>query len=127
MRAEGKAASEGNAAGVVGVVFCGGCNPQIDRKQILCQLYQMLPEDCRSTKNNGTGSWDLGIMLCGCAAACVDRPAMRDKAREWIVVAGSHLECQALAENQIPEVLAQTILDRLSEPRINNLAGLIRK
>lgn len=106
--------------GMIGVVFCGGCNPQIDRKQMLYPLYQVLPEDYCLVGNKETSKWELGIMLCGCASACVDRPAIRSRARHWIVVAGSQIECKAVTENRIPEVLALTVLAWLDQPQVKS-------
>ena len=68
------------------VKFCGGCNPVIDRGQL-----------ARSIRENLTGlvRWvsaeeetDLLLLICGCLTACAERPAVTEKAAEYLVIGG---------------------------------------
>ncbi|MDO8673578.1 MAG: hypothetical protein Q7O66_19390, partial [Dehalococcoidia bacterium] len=52
----------------VGVKFCGGCNPAIDRVRV----FQEIRDRANGLTFTGPGEKELGAVLfiCGCPAAC---------------------------------------------------------
>jgi hypothetical protein len=53
----------------VSIIFCGGCNPGIDRGSLAAELARRLAAmDCRLSYNDRTAN--LLIFLSGCAADC---------------------------------------------------------
>ena len=93
----------------IGVKYCGGCNPVIDRIKLIRETQKLLPTKYILTTDISTAPWNTGIMVCGCSTACVDKPQIRDLARHWLLVAGDSLDL-----NKIPEKeLAQTIRNKI--------------
>ncbi len=68
----------------MGVKFCGGCNPQIERTRFVDELKKKLPEDLCLTHSDNTEKWELGIMVCGCRW-----PAQTDRQHETFRSNGS--------------------------------------
>jgi 3-hydroxyacyl-[acyl-carrier-protein] dehydratase len=92
----------------IGIKYCGGCNPHIDRTKLVQQISKLLPEYIFTTQRSSP--WEIGIMVCGCPTACVDKPEFKNLAREWIVVAGNCVETERATE----EKLAEIVVDRIT-------------
>jgi len=93
----------------MGVKFCGGCNPQIERTRFVDELKKKLPEDLCLTHSDNTEKWELGIMVCGCPVACADRPATRNLSFEWIFVNGPAIDLELFSENELATIVALKI------------------
>ena len=95
-------------AKIIGVKYCGGCNPTIDRVRIVGEIQEMLPQEYTLTSDTNTAPWETGIMMCGCVSACIDKPEIRNLARHWIVVAGNNVDMLGVPEKEI----ARTIVEK---------------
>jgi hypothetical protein len=95
----------------VGVKYCGGCNPHIERSGFVDKLKEKFAGEgeLRLTICRGTGEWDLGILVCGCPVACADRPETRSRARKWIVVAGPNVDLESMPEEEMATAVALRI------------------
>jgi hypothetical protein len=93
----------------IGVKYCGGCNPAIDRSELVREIEKLLPRGFSLTTDQSSGPWDIGILVCGCPTACADKPEIRDVARRWIVVAGGLIDLDALPEAKMAEAVVQKI------------------
>ena len=51
----------------------------------------------------------VGILICGCKTACVDKTDVRGLARKWIVIAGNSVDL----DNEPEEVLADIVVRKL--------------
>lgn len=58
---------------VVGVRYCGGCNPRYDRVKAVKQLAEQCPD---ITFVPGSGEQDLVLLVCGCSAQCACREGL---------------------------------------------------
>jgi hypothetical protein len=76
----------------IGVKYCGGCNPQICRTELIEAISGLLSEDCSFETGLPSGQWDAAILVCGCTVACCDRPEIRNLARNWVLVSGLLLD-----------------------------------
>jgi hypothetical protein len=99
----------------IGVKFCGGCNPQIERSEFVERLRDELPDDLQPTADQSGDKWNLGILVCGCPVACADRPEVRDLAQSWIVVGGPMVEQKAVPEKELANVVALKIKEIFTE------------
>jgi len=99
---------------VIGVKFCGGCNPLVDRGKIFKQLKQELPSETELRLDAGK-PWDVGLMLCGCSNACSDDSEIRKLAPRWILVSGAMLDYFALEESQMVDAIVKKIQDIATE------------
>jgi len=91
----------------IGVKFCGGCNPQINRSRIYKELRQQFPERCGLIQSEPTDLWDVGILLCGCPVACADADEVRGKAHNWVLVGGNTVDYYPVDESRIVETILE--------------------
>ena len=52
---------------VIGIKYCGGCNPRYDRTAVAARLLQDLPGVRIVSAGNAP---DYVVVLCGCSSAC---------------------------------------------------------
>ncbi|MEN6461757.1 MAG: hypothetical protein ABFC94_10350 [Syntrophomonas sp.] len=99
----------------IGVKFCGGCNPQINRLIIIKELRSILPEDYELVTNLQEGAWEIGLLICGCPTACADRPEIHKMAHRWISVSGRMVDSMEVSENELSIVVAKKLFKLESE------------
>jgi len=95
--------------GLIGVKYCGGCNPHIDRSGLVKEIEKLLPPDCRLTTDRLSSGWEIAIFVCGCPIACADRPAVRHMSRHWIRVRGATVDLELVPEDEMAVVIARKI------------------
>ncbi|MDR7867008.1 MAG: hypothetical protein RIN56_09310 [Sporomusaceae bacterium] len=86
----------------VSIIFCGGCNPGIDRGRLAGELARRLAaERCEISYNRRDA--DLLIFLSGCTADCAraDAPA----GIPGIAVAAAAVDAVAVSEAEITDVV----------------------
>lgn len=93
----------------IGLKYCGGCNPQIDRTALASEIGSLLPPDCRLETVKPPYTLGIAIMICGCPTACADRPDIRGMARRWIRVAGDTIDCEPLPPKGLAARVAEII------------------
>ena len=94
---------------VIGVKYCGGCNPHIDRAKLALEIEKLLTPEYSLTTNLSSNPWDIGILICGCPTACVDKPDVRDLARKWIVIAGKSIDLDNMPEEKLVAIVVQKL------------------
>ena len=94
---------------LIGIKYCGGCNPHIDRIKLAQTISKKLSSEFILTENQTKEKWNVGILICGCLTACADKPEFKNLTRKWIVVAGNSVDL----ENAPEEKLADIIVDRI--------------
>lgn len=90
---------------LIGIKYCGGCNPHIDRTKLVQEIKKLLPPEFVFTKEKSSKTWDLGILICGCPTACADKPDFRNLARKWIVVAGNSVDLDKASEDKLADII----------------------
>jgi len=93
----------------MGIKFCGGCNPLIERSEVANELKSILPEGFTFDSDDPSRRWDIGILICGCPTACADRPEHRSLAAAWILVSGPMVDRHSVSVENI----ARSIVDKL--------------
>jgi|SRR5664280_496538 len=91
---------------VIGVKYCGGCNPHIDRTKLVREIGKLLPPECSLITDQSSNTWDVGILICGCPTSCADKPEFKNLARKWIVVAGSSVDLDNAPEEKLADIIA---------------------
>jgi hypothetical protein len=94
---------------VIGIKYCGGCNPHIDRKKLVQKISKLLPQEYIFTTHHSSNPWDLGILVCGCLTACADKPDFKNLARKWITVAGNSIDYNKAPEKELAAIVASKI------------------
>lgn len=54
---------------VVGIKYCGGCNPNYSRRSIVTRAQGEFPQ-IRFSPYDPAASYDLVVVICGCMAEC---------------------------------------------------------
>jgi hypothetical protein len=76
----------------VAIKYCGNCNPWVDLAQqgyeVERQLQALGVAVCRPDSED----LDLIVILNGCPRACADRPDVRQRAKNQVVLTGSTIE-----------------------------------
>jgi 3-hydroxyacyl-[acyl-carrier-protein] dehydratase len=93
---------------LTGIKYCGGCNPHIDRTKLVQKISKLLPPEYIFTTKQSS-PWDIGILVCGCPNACVDKPELKNLARQWIVVAGNSVDLNNVPEEKLAAIVARKI------------------
>jgi len=94
---------------LIGIKYCGGCNPLIDRARLVEEINKLLPSEFALAADESTNQCDLGILVCGCLTACADTPDFKNLARHWIVVAGNSVDHNAIPEAELAGIVVSKI------------------
>jgi hypothetical protein len=87
---------------LIGVKYCGGCNPRIDRAGLVREIEKLLPPDYRLTNDPSPFDlWETAILVCGCEVKCANRPYIRSLSRRWILVGGSTVDLDLVPEDKM--------------------------
>jgi len=93
----------------VGVKYCGGCNPHIDRTKLALDIIRRLPSNFALAHASSPEPWEVGLLICGCPAACADRPDVKTLAYRWITIAGNSTDGETCPEDQIADAVVKKI------------------
>jgi hypothetical protein len=93
----------------IGVKYCGGCNPRIERSRFVEELKKKLAGDLSLDIDCNREKWELGVLVCECPVACADRVETRSPALEWILVTGPKVDLEPTSENELATVVALKI------------------
>ena len=94
---------------MIGVKYCGGCNPHIDRSALVQEIERLLSPGWKMVADQPTNQWEKAILVCGCPVACADRPAIRNLARQWVLVSGPMIDLEYVPEDKMAAVIVQKI------------------
>ncbi|MFO7963447.1 MAG: hypothetical protein R6U50_05955 [Desulfobacterales bacterium] len=93
------------------LMYCGGCNPEIDRPGIVDALTKRLKAasiDIHVTSKEGPS--DIILLVNGCPHACREEELLRMPAHPpFLSVQGARLQHQPLPEKDIPDALFNEI------------------
>ena len=92
---------------LIGIKYCGGCNPHIDRAKLALEIEKLLPLEYSLTTDQTVNPWDIGILICGCPTACVDKTEFINLAHKWIIVAGSSVDLDNAPEEKLADIVAR--------------------
>ncbi len=96
----------------IGIRYCGGCNPQIDRSKVIRNLNKFLKKiglkvDFTTDKKRAT---DIVLLINGCMHACLQEEYLRSNYNyQHISVKGEMVDDQYIKEESIPELLINKI------------------
>jgi len=93
----------------IGIKYCGGCNPRIDRGELVRRLERLLPPGCLLVTGNSSEGQKIGVLVCGCPVACAARKSTGDIAARWLRVAGETLDLKHVPECSLAEAVAEKI------------------
>lgn len=92
---------------IVGVKFCGNCNPDIDSKALLARLKEEVREKVNLV-GHSSETKDLVLVLSGCPVDCAERP---DFSGPVVVVAGETVQLKKCPEKDLPQIVLEQIFE----------------
>jgi hypothetical protein len=100
----------------VGIRYCGGCNPEIDRTR----LVKRLQEETRNQRvdvaftTDRDRVTDITLLVNGCTHACLEEEFLQtENQKPYLSVKGEMVGDTYIAEKDIPAFLAQEIIGYL--------------
>ena len=101
----------------IGIRYCGGCNPQIDRSAIIKNLKESLKKIGREVyfTTDRQRAVDTILLINGCMHACLEEQYLREgNSPQYISIKGEMVDRQYVKEEHIPEFLSKTIANLLT-------------
>jgi hypothetical protein len=98
----------------IGLRYCGGCNPQIDRSKLIRNLKEGLKKiglqvDFTTDRERAV---DIVLLINGCMHACLEEECLRSGHNpKRITVRGEMVDDQHIEERSIPAFLSKKIMD----------------
>jgi hypothetical protein len=96
----------------VGVKFCGGCNPYINRKNVIDRVKELLVPDKYMFEYFNFDGCKMFLVINGCSLNC----AKFEKAANVITVAGFKVDGKLCTENELPIEVVKRFLAKVSDP-----------
>jgi len=96
-------------AKIIGVIYCGGCNPRIDRRCLAEEIEKRLPPGCRVSTDRATGPWEKAVLICGCPVACAEKPTLKRLARKWIRVGGTTIDLESVPAEYMADIIVKKL------------------
>ncbi len=93
----------------IGLKYCGGCNPVIDRSVLVQEIRKLLPLECKLVTEYSAVPYEKAVLICGCPTACADKPDLRPSAKRWIVISGTMVDLEVMPEEKMAEVIVEKI------------------
>jgi hypothetical protein len=96
----------------IGIRYCGGCNPQIDRSGVIRVLKEDLEKQGirASFSTDKLGSYDILLLMNGCMHACLEEAYLKEgHTSPYISIKGEMVDDSFIAEERIPESLVKKI------------------
>jgi 3-hydroxyacyl-[acyl-carrier-protein] dehydratase len=94
---------------IIGIKYCGGCNPLIDRPGLVREIEKLLHPGLRLITDMASAPWEIGILICGCPTACADRPEIGDISKRWIRVGGPIVGLDSMEEDKMAAAIVERI------------------
>jgi len=99
---------------LVGIRYCGGCNPQIDRSGVITRLKEAIQKrdmavDFTAERER---SVDIVLLVNGCIHACLEEAYLKEgHTTRFISVKGEMVDDLHMPEEAIPGFLIEKITD----------------
>jgi len=97
--------------------YCGGCNPEIDRRAVLKRLEDLFLSNNLKVEFdfNSNRNTDLTILLNGCPHACLEENNLDSAAMTpCFSIQGAMIDYQPVSEEELPLILYEKIIAILS-------------
>ena len=95
------------------IKYCGGCNPEIDRRAVVKRLEEFFLSnnlnvefDFNSNRNN-----DLLILVNGCPHACLEEDELNSSTTTpCFSIQGATIDYRPVTEEELPQILYEKII-----------------
>ena len=94
---------------LIGLKYCGGCNPGIDRTALVREIESLLPPEWKLETERQADPWEMGLLVCGCPVACANREEVKGLARHWVLISGPMVDLETVPEEEMAAVVVRKI------------------
>lgn len=102
------------------IKYCGGCNPVINRKEVVNEVLDCLRASTPVEITREAA--DAALVVCGCPVACAEYEDIKKQVNKVVLVAGNFLEHHQIPRDLIAAKACQ-ILKGEEGNEIGKLAG----
>jgi hypothetical protein len=97
----------------VGIRYCGGCNPAIDRLAVVNRLKSLAVSGGSVVRfKEAQEAVDAIVFVNGCSHACLEEEAAGEMVPWHVSIQGEHVDCRPVDEKRLAEVVWQKILQK---------------
>lgn len=96
--------------GLIGLKYCGGCNPVIDRAALVQEIEKLLSTGWKLVTERQADPWETALLVCGCPVACANREEVKGLARQWVLISGPMVDLQQVSEEEVAAVVSRKLL-----------------
>jgi len=104
---------------LVGIRYCGGCNPQIDRSGVITRLREAIKKKGMAVDFTAERERSVNIVLLvnGCIHACLEETYLKEgHTTRFISVKGEMVDSHYVKEDHIPDFLVDRIDNLYDSP-----------
>jgi hypothetical protein len=104
----------------IGLRYCGGCNPQIDRARAVRNLQEGLKQRDMAVAftTDRERTVDLVLLVNGCTHACLEEAYLKEGGNpRFISIKGEMVDSDYVREDRIPEIVVNKIAELYDPPR----------
>ncbi len=94
---------------LIGLKYCGGCNPVIDRPALVQEVEKLLPQGFKLSTGKPMEPWEKAVLVCGCPVACAYQPEVKVLAQEWILISGPMIDLETVPEEKMAPMIVRKI------------------
>ena len=103
----------------IGVRYCGGCNPQIDRSGVITKLKDAIEKRGMAVDFTAERERSVNIVLLvnGCIHACLEEAYLKEGgSTRFISIKGEMVDSDYVREDCIPEIVIKKITETMDSP-----------
>lgn len=100
----------------IGVKFCGGCNPYIDRKKLHDRVKELLPPGKFTFEYFDFHNCQMFLVINGCGLNC----AKFNQVSNVITVAGFQVNGKKYSEKELPHEVVKRLIATFADLNKNN-------
>lgn len=95
---------------LLAVAYCGGCNPDIDREELVRRLARETGLTVKSLRG-AERTADIILLVNGCPRGCLDPVLNPEPSGRIVVVAGLNINGWPVEPEYLTEVLARKVME----------------
>lgn len=96
----------------IAVKYCGGCNPGIERGELVSQLTQIMARERPEWELVllSQEPWDVLLIINGCPVGCGAKQFLAET-RPVLTVSGERLQHKRISEKELPMVVFNKLIE----------------
>lgn len=96
----------------IGIKYCGGCNPLIDRARLVAEIGELLGPGFKLVPVPAYSRQEASIIICGCETACAEHPehsVHENTGHKRVIIGGLEVDRVRTKERDLARIIAGKI------------------